>query len=79
MKGQIVRKELDMLARHFDEIAMPARGRYIGQPAVTNENGVQFLPPKTEIIPTPLKVIGASVVGLFIGVMIYSQLKRRSL
>lgn len=36
---------LDHLAREFDRIARPISGRYVREPAITDENGVVRLPP----------------------------------
>jgi glyoxylase-like metal-dependent hydrolase (beta-lactamase superfamily II) len=77
MRGEEMIKQLDMLSKHFDEVATPAQGRYVQQPAVTNENGTLFLPPKTESIPMALKVMAAAVVGISIGFMIYTQIRKQ--
>jgi glyoxylase-like metal-dependent hydrolase (beta-lactamase superfamily II) len=45
MHGPTVANELGALARDFDQRARPRRGRYVGTPAVTDEQGVVSLPP----------------------------------
>lgn len=77
MRGAEMRNQLGILARHFDELAIPAEGRYVGEPAVTNESGVVFLPQSTETIPTSLKIVAASAVFLSIGFLIYNQAKKQ--
>lgn len=76
MYGSKMRDQLAILARRFHQIAVPEDGRYINEPAVTNEKGVVFLPHAKEIIPTTLKVIAASTVVLFTAFMVYKLVKR---
>ena len=45
MRGENVPGELAKLAREFNQRARPRRGRYVNQPAVTDEQGVIALPP----------------------------------
>ena len=45
MRGPTVANEIGALARDFDQRARPRRGRYVGTPAVTDEQGVVSLPP----------------------------------
>lgn len=45
MRGHAMRQQLKNLAEHFDELALPKQGRYLEQPAITDENGVVWLPP----------------------------------
>lgn len=40
-----MRRSLHNLADHFEELAVPSHGRYVGAPALVNEEGVQYLPP----------------------------------
>jgi glyoxylase-like metal-dependent hydrolase (beta-lactamase superfamily II) len=47
MRGEVLRQALSVLAENFKELAVPKQGRYINQPAVTDENGVQWLPPES--------------------------------
>ncbi|HVK08611.1 MAG TPA: MBL fold metallo-hydrolase [Gemmataceae bacterium] len=44
MAGGELRRQLDDLAAHFRERAVPADGRYVRRPAVTDERGVRFIP-----------------------------------
>jgi glyoxylase-like metal-dependent hydrolase (beta-lactamase superfamily II) len=44
MAGNEMRRSLHNLADHFEELAKPAQGRYIDEPALVNEQGVQYVP-----------------------------------
>jgi hypothetical protein len=45
LQGPEMLEGLRILARHFDDLAVPARGRYVPRPAIADENGVVFVPP----------------------------------
>ncbi|WP_276369348.1 MBL fold metallo-hydrolase [Chryseolinea sp. H1M3-3] len=77
MKGAEMRNQLGVLSRHFDELAVPEQGRYVNEPAVTNEEGVVFLPQAKETIPTLVKVFAASAVVFSLGFLIYSQARKQ--
>ena len=77
MKGAEMRQQLDFLARHFDEVAVPTQGRYVNEPAVTNEEGVVFLPHKRETVPTALVIMAAGIVGVSLGLLAYHKLKKQ--
>jgi len=46
MRGPAMLSALHMLANDFDQIAVPAQGRYVGDPARADETGVTYVPPK---------------------------------
>lgn len=46
MQGDEMRTALHILARRFDELAVPKHGRYVDEPAQANETGVTYVPPK---------------------------------
>jgi glyoxylase-like metal-dependent hydrolase (beta-lactamase superfamily II) len=46
MRGKELQKALKDLQDNFNEKSVPAQGRYIPNPAITNANGVIYLPPK---------------------------------
>ncbi len=50
MSGDQIKKDLQNLADHFSELAIPKRGRYTAEPAIVNENGIVYLPPKKKTI-----------------------------
>ena len=58
MAGDRLTAQLDALALHFDQLAVPRKGRYVNAPAVTDENGVVWVPPP---VPDPLPKIAAAV------------------
>lgn len=78
MQGAEMRNQLQILARHFDEVAVPEHGRYVNEPAATNEKGVVFLPHSKETIPTSVKVLAASAAIISLGFLVYSQLKKQT-
>jgi glyoxylase-like metal-dependent hydrolase (beta-lactamase superfamily II) len=73
MRGQELRMELHNLAGKFDQLAMPATGRYVNEPAVTNEQGIVFLPKAPETNMALVKVLGISLAVLTIGVMLFQR------
>jgi len=46
MRGPAMLSALHILASDFDQIAVPAQGRYVGDPARADETGVTYVPPK---------------------------------
>ena len=46
MKGEELKQGLKDLIAAFQEKAVPKHGRYVNDPAITNDEGVQYLPPK---------------------------------
>lgn len=66
MRGSPMRADLQRLAADFEELAVPARGRYVPQPAITDETGVVHVPPPVpDHLPKVLMSAGAAVmVGL---------------
>lgn len=72
--GPQMLQELEALVENFDELAMPAQGRYLHQPAVANEYGVVSVPPA---IPDPLpRILAAAAVVTLAGAAI-NHLRRR--
>ncbi len=62
MSGEQLRRELNDLARNFDE-AMPDDGRYVRHPALADEDGVYSVPPP-RFDPLPSLLVGAGVLAL---------------
>ena len=74
MYGDALRRELDLLVQEFDDV-MPRDGRYVRHPAISDADGVQFVPPA---VPDPVpKVIAALALGFVAGLMINSIRRRR--
>lgn len=75
MHGEEMRNALHNLSRRFEELAQPAQGRYVNEPAVTDETGVLFLPPQPQsaTIPTAVKVLGISLAVLSVAYILYRR------
>lgn len=76
MQGEEMRLELNNLSRHFDKLAVPAYGRYVNEPALSNENGLVSIPPAIETMPIAVKTAGVALGLLAIGLIAYHQIKR---
>ena len=62
MRGAAMRTALQNLADNFEEMAVPAHGRYVNHPAVTDASGVISVPPiKGDVA---LRLVGMAAVGL---------------
>lgn len=46
MRGAELQEALKYLDEHFSDMAIPAKGRYVPNPAIANDNGVMSVPPK---------------------------------
>jgi glyoxylase-like metal-dependent hydrolase (beta-lactamase superfamily II) len=75
MRGEELRSELTKLATNFDKVAVPGYGRYVNEPAVTNENGVLFIPhaAATDKVSAIVKAIAVTVTIASVGFLIYQQ------
>jgi glyoxylase-like metal-dependent hydrolase (beta-lactamase superfamily II) len=74
LEGPEMLAGLRELARHFERLAVPPRGRYVGQPALANEYGVVAVPPR---VPDPVARIALSVgVGLLAGAALRRSTKQ---
>lgn len=60
MGGEQVARDLRRLARDFDQIALPRRGRYVERPAVADERGVVSVPPPVSD-PLPRIMLGVGL------------------
>lgn len=59
--GPDVTEQIEALAANFDRWARPETGRYVRQPAVTDERGIVSLPPPaTNPVPRALAIAGIS-------------------
>jgi glyoxylase-like metal-dependent hydrolase (beta-lactamase superfamily II) len=76
MQGEEMRRELNNLSRHFEQLAVPAQGRYVNEPALCNENGTLYVPAATEQVPSLLKGIGVALGLISIGLLVFSQVKK---
>ena len=76
LAGEEMRMELNNLSRHFDQLAVPAQGRYVNEPATANENGVMYVPPATERVPSIVKGIGVALGMVTIGLLVFNQVRK---
>ena len=67
--------ELDELVQFFDEMAKPTHGRYVNQPAVTDEQGVVSLPEPVST-PTTKAFITAGLVTVA-GLAVYAIARKK--
>jgi glyoxylase-like metal-dependent hydrolase (beta-lactamase superfamily II) len=66
MRGRELQQALDNLTTNFYEKSIPAHGRYIPNPAITDSNGVVYLPPKKRNAKeTFLEVFGFTALVVF--------------
>lgn len=67
LAGAPLREALERLARDFRARAVPARGRYVGSPAVADEQGTVSVPPAPAGARAALMLAGALVLGVAAG------------
>jgi glyoxylase-like metal-dependent hydrolase (beta-lactamase superfamily II) len=70
LQGEEMLEGLHSLARNFERLAVPRRGRYVGRPALADQRGVVAVPPP---VPDPLARI---VLGLGVGLLLAGLFKR---
>ncbi len=76
MRGEELRGALNNLSSHFKAMALPEEGRYLNEPAVTNDQGIVYLPPATERMTRLAKIIGLSIAFASVALLIYQQTHR---
>jgi len=79
MSGSEMQAALHNLARHFDELAVPTRGRYVDEPARVDASGVSYVPP-AEAKPIPWLALGVGAVVLAVAavsLLAYQRSSRR--
>ena len=76
MEGEELRTELANLVTEFDRVALPVEGRYVNEPAVTNENGVVYLPPDTDKVTAVVKVLGVTLAIAAVAMVIFQQTQK---
>ena len=71
LRGEEMRRALHELAEDFARVAVPKRGRYVGNPALADERGVVSVPPSTRAeMNTILLGLGAAfAVGLAVAAL----------
>ena len=78
MQGPSVAGELTTLARDFDRRARPTRGRYVTQPASTDEQGLIALPPPARSGGVRWGALSGAAAGAFAATWLYRRFGRRS-
>lgn len=70
MRGAELKKGLSKLANNFDALGKPSFGRYIKEPALTNEEGVSYLP------PAPIKkgTVATILLGTLASLLVFAYL-----
>ena len=78
MRGAELESQLVTLARHFDELAVPEHGRYVGHPVITDKNGAVAIVPPPIADPTTKVIVGGTVAALAgVALMLVSRSRRR--
>jgi glyoxylase-like metal-dependent hydrolase (beta-lactamase superfamily II) len=78
MEGEDMQYQLDYLVDHFSEQAVPKRGRYVGNPAGVNENGVNYIPPAVGMVSTrALVALGAFAALAGLAAVGYAQSRKQ--
>jgi glyoxylase-like metal-dependent hydrolase (beta-lactamase superfamily II) len=76
MQGELLRHELADLAAEFSHY-MPSDGRYVRHPAISDERGVQYIPPTVpDRLPKVVRVMGAAAT-IAAGLIIARKMRQR--
>ncbi|MEX1184336.1 MAG: MBL fold metallo-hydrolase [Gemmatimonadota bacterium] len=70
LRGDSMRRSLDMLAHNFDRVAVPDNGRYVHYPAIADARGVVMLPRRPFRASTAVWIVGGLLVG---GALLWSR------
>lgn len=74
MRGSRMRRDLHLLARDFERLAVPRHGRYVGRPALADENGLVSVPPP--VIRGRTVLLAALGAGLLAGTLVAAARRR---
>jgi glyoxylase-like metal-dependent hydrolase (beta-lactamase superfamily II) len=68
MQGEKLRHQLRQLVDAFEEVAVPAHGRYVQHPAIANAAGVQYVPglPLTVKLAAAVATVGVAAAAFFL-------------
>jgi glyoxylase-like metal-dependent hydrolase (beta-lactamase superfamily II) len=75
VSGPEILQQLNLLADNFDASARPKKGRYVNEPALTDENGVRYIPPyalKSKLL------VGAGIAVMIFGAALIARRVIRS-
>jgi glyoxylase-like metal-dependent hydrolase (beta-lactamase superfamily II) len=78
LRGESVAGELSALAGDFEARAVPPRGRYVAQPALTDEHGIVSLPPPARSSGVRWGALSGVAAAAFAGTWLYRRFGRRS-
>ncbi|MDQ3536441.1 MAG: MBL fold metallo-hydrolase, partial [Bacteroidota bacterium] len=70
MRGEELKQGLKDLTDNFEILGMPSSGRYVKEPAITNEQGVTYLPPAKIKNGT----IATVIIGTFVSLTLFAFL-----
>src|SRR5687768_2862647 len=73
MRGPRLTRDLQDLADNFRQRAVPTRGRYVKQPAVTDHSGVVFVPPA---VPDRVGRAVAGVAAVAVAAVAFAAVRR---
>ncbi|MCF2446687.1 MBL fold metallo-hydrolase [Dyadobacter sp. CY345] len=76
MFGEQMRQDLRQLAFDFDAKAVPSQGRYVSEPAITNQYGVVFLPPKNSRMAERIAIAAGILILAGLGFVIGAHLSK---
>jgi glyoxylase-like metal-dependent hydrolase (beta-lactamase superfamily II) len=74
MRGTRLQRDLAELASDFRKLAVPRRGRYVRQPALTDRSGVVFVPPA---VPDMVGRTVAGVAAMAVAAVALAAVRRR--
>ncbi|WP_233496657.1 MBL fold metallo-hydrolase [Mucilaginibacter hurinus] len=77
MRGKELQQDLNYLANHFKELAVPAHGRYVKRAAIADETGVKYIPSYTEDSKIKLKVGAVTAAAALAAFFITRAVARR--
>ena len=77
MSGDEMEIGLTNLAVHFDEEALPKKGRYLNNPAVTDAYGVRYVPPKEKSSRGLLILLAVGVTAAAVTLLLVQQQKKK--
>lgn len=77
MQGDELKEQLTTLADNFDLLAVPPEGRYVGDPAITDANGVMYIPPKKTTPVNTARVVIVSGLAVLAGVFTFWAVQQK--
>lgn len=76
MRGQELKDSLKILTKNFSKESVPAQGRYVPYPAITNANGIIYIPPKKQN-DNKMAMKAFSVTALVVLGLVYTNYKKK--